>query len=139
VKVRDIMTPIVQSVPPDTSVENAARIMRLHDIGLLPVGEGENILGVLTDRDIAIRVTAQGLDAKHTPVREVMSNRAHYCFEDEEIEDACFVMEDKKVRRLVVFDRSRILVGILSIDDVAVKARREKLSGHILSKLGKIA
>jgi CBS domain-containing protein len=129
------MTQVVQSIPADTSVETAARMMRTHDVGLLPVGDKENIVGVITDRDIVIRAIALGLDTKHTPVSNVMSTNRYYCFEDQDIEDACFMMEEKQVRRMMVFDRQRDLVGILSLDDVATRARKEKLSGHVLSKM----
>jgi CBS domain-containing protein len=138
-RVRDIMTKNPFIVPEETSVEDAARIMREHKIGLVPIGDKENVSGVITDRDIAIRVTAESKDAKHTPVREVMTPRGAYCFEDQDIEDACFMMEDKHVRRLLVFDRTRDLVGILSLDDVAARTRKEKLVGYALSKVAKVA
>jgi CBS domain-containing protein len=131
------MTKLVFMIPKDTSVEDAARIMRDNRIGLLPIGERENIVGVITDRDIAMRVTAAGLDAKHTPVREVMTAQWLYCFDDGDIEDACFMMEDHHVRRLLVFDRGRNLVGILSLDDIATRTTREKLAGYALSKVAK--
>jgi CBS domain-containing protein len=120
-------------------VEDAARIMKDNAIGLLPIGDRENIEGAITDRDITVRVTAESRDAKHTPVGDVMTKELFYCFDDEDIEDACFKMEDNHVRRLIVFDRSRDVVGILSIDDVAVRARKEKLAGHALSKVAKTA
>ena len=138
-RVKDIMTRLVLIIPKDTSVEDAARLMRDHRVGLLPIGEKENIIGVITDRDIAVRVTAEGLDAKHTPVREVMTRQWFYCFDDADIEDACFMMEDRHVRRLLVFDRKRDLNGILSLDDVATKTTKEKLTGHALSKVAKMA
>ena len=137
--VRDVMTKNPFIIPEETSVEDAARIMREHKIGLVPVGDKKNIAGVITDRDIAIRVTAESKDSKHTPVREVMTPHGAYCFEDQDIEDACFMMEDKHVRRLLVFDRARDLVGILSLDDVAARTRKEKLVGYALSKVAKVA
>ena len=138
-RVKDIMTTMVLIIPKETSVEDAARMMRDNRIGLLPIGEKENVIGVITDRDIAVRVTAEGLDAKHTPVRDVMSRQWFYCFDDSDIEDACFMMEDKRVRRLLVFNRSRDLVGVLSLDDVATRTTKERLAGHALSKVAKIA
>jgi CBS domain-containing protein len=137
--VKETMTRIVQSVPPETSVENAARMMKQHDIGLLPVGDKARIVGVVTDRDLVIRGMAEGRDAKHTPVVDVMTKDPYHCFEDQDIEDACFMMEEKHVRRMLVFDRQRNLVGILSLDDVATRARKDRLSGYVLSKVGKIS
>jgi CBS domain-containing protein len=138
-RVKDIMTKPVVTIPRETSVEDAARMMRDNRIGLLPIGDKENVFGVITDRDIAVRVTAEGLDAKHTPVREVMSKLPFYCFDDLDVEDACFMMEEKHVRRLLVFDRSRDLVGVLSLDDEATRTTKEKLTGHALSKVAKMA
>src|SRR6185295_4707011 len=134
-RVKDIMTKLVFIIPKETSIKDAARIMRDNRIGLLPIGEKENIIGVITDRDIAIRVIAEALDPKHTPVRDVMTRQWLYCFEDGDIVDACFIMEDHHVRRLLVFDRRRDLVGILSLDDVATRTTKEKLAGHALSKV----
>jgi CBS domain-containing protein len=137
-RVRDIMTKIPLFIPESTTVEYAAQTMRDHNIGLIPIGDKEGIAGVITDRDLATRVTAESKDPRHTPVREVMTPNAAYCFEDQDIEDACFMMEEKHVRRLLVFDRMRDLVGILSLDDVAARARKEKLAGYTLSKVAKV-
>ena len=129
------MTKTVVTIPQETSVEDAARIMKTNGIGLLPIGDKKQIAGVITDRDITVRVTAGGRDAKHTEVREVMTEQSFYCFDDQDVEDACFTMEDKHVRRLLVFDRKRDVVGILSLDDVATRGRKDKLAGHALSKV----
>ena len=138
-RVCDIMTKAPLIIPEGTSVEDAARMMRDHKIGLLPIGNKKRIAGVITDRDITIRVTAESKDPKRTGVLEVMTPDGAYCFEDQDIEDACFMMEEKHVRRLMVFDRTHDLVGILSLDDIAARARKEKLAGYALSKVGKVA
>jgi CBS domain-containing protein len=101
---------------------------------LLTIGDRQNVTGVITDRDITVRVTAEFKDPTHTPVREVMSD-CSYCFDDQDIEDACFTMEEKHVRRLLVFDRAHELVGVLSLDDVASRGRKERLVAYALSKL----
>ncbi|HLH32432.1 MAG TPA: CBS domain-containing protein [Terriglobia bacterium] len=138
-RVRDVMSERPFTIPEESSVEYAAGMMRDCRIGFIPVGEKENIVGIITDRDITTRVTAEAKDPKHTPVRDVMTHTAAYCFEDQDIEDACFMMEDKHIRRLLVFDRAHSLVGILSLDDVAVRARKDKLAGYALSKVAKTA
>jgi CBS domain-containing protein len=135
--VKDVMTRTVLAVPPESSVEYAARVMKENKVGLLPVGDRDNVAGTITDRDITVRVTAEGKDPKHTEVREVMTPRSFYCFEDQDLEDACLMMEDRHVRRLLVFDRAHTLVGILSLDDVAVRTTKEKLTGYVLSKVAK--
>jgi CBS domain-containing protein len=134
-RVKDIMTKIVVTIPEETSVEDAARIMKVSGIGLLPIGDKECVAGVITDRDITMRVTAEGINAKYTPVGDVMTRKPFHCFADDDVEDACFTMEDHGVRRLLVVDRSRDLVGILSLDDVATRTRNDKLVGHALSKV----
>jgi CBS domain-containing protein len=138
-RVKDIMTRIVLSIPEGTSVETAARMMRDHNVGMLPVGDKDLVTGVVTDRDITIRVAAEARYPRHTAVREIMSGSPVYCFDDQDIEDACFMMEEKHVRRLLVFDRRRELVGLLSLDDIATRTRQERLVGYALSKVARAA
>ena len=138
-RVRDIMTTNALIIPEGASVEYAAQKMKCHNVGLLAVGDRQNVIGVITDRDITIRVTAESKDPKHMPVQEAMTPNRVYCFDDQDVEDACFMMEDKHVRRLLVFDRARDLVGILSLDDVATRTKKEKLGGYALSKVARAA
>jgi CBS domain-containing protein len=138
-RVRDIMTRNVLFIPEETSVEDAARLMRDQHLGLLPIGDRHHIAGVISDRDITIRVTAESKDPKHTPVQDVMTAGNAYCFDDQDVEDACFMMQEKHVRRILVLDRKRDLAGILSLDDVAARGRREKLTGYALSKVARVA
>jgi CBS domain-containing protein len=133
------MTKDALTISEETSVETAARIMRDQGVGFLPVGDEDNIAGVVTDRDIATRATAEARDARRTPVREIMTRNSAYCFEDQDIEDACFMMEEKRLRRLLVFNRQRCLAGILSLDDVATRGWKDKLVGYTLRKVGKAA
>ncbi|HSW03971.1 CBS domain-containing protein [Aquabacterium sp.] len=117
-KVREAMTGDVCLVDPDRSIGDAARMMAEQDIGALPVGENDRLVGMITDRDIAVRAVAQGF-GPDTPIRDVMSPEVLYCFDEEELEDAAQNMGSLKVRRLPVLNRSKRLVGILSISDVA--------------------
>ena len=138
-RVKDIMTKMVLSVPEETTVEYAAQLMRDHNVGIVPVGDPRIVIGVITDRDVAVRVAAESKDPKHTPVCEVMTKALFYCFDDQDIEDACLMTQDNRVRRLLVFDRMRNLIGILSLDDVVTRARKDKLVGYVLSKVAKPA
>jgi len=138
-RVRDIMTKNVILIPEETSVETAARIMRDGNVGLLAIGDKHNVRAVVTDRDIAVRATAAFKNPRHTPVREVMTPNCVYCFDDQDVEDAGFMMEEKGIRRLVVLDRAHDLVGILSLDDIAARGRKEKLVGYALSKIARAA
>ena len=117
-KVHEAMTGDVCLVDPDRSIREAARMMADQDIGALPVGENDRLVGMITDRDLAVRALAQGL-GPDTKIRDVMSPEVMYCFEDEDLDDAVHNMGDIKVRRLPVLNRNKRLVGILSISDVA--------------------
>jgi CBS domain-containing protein len=120
-KVREVMTGDVRLTNPDCSIREAAEMMADQDIGALPVGQDDRLVGMVTDRDIAVRAVAKGL-GPDTKIRDVMSQEVMYCFEDEDLEDAAHNMGDIKVRRLPVLNRDKRLVGIISIGDLA---RRE--------------
>jgi CBS domain-containing protein len=114
--------------------------MKDQKIGLLPIGDKHNIAGVITDRDdITIRATAEFKDPKHTPVRDVMTAESFHCFDDQDVEDAGFMMEEKHVRRPFGIRRKRDLMGILSLEDIAARGRKETLTGYTLSKIAKVA
>src|SRR5262245_23556338 len=117
-KIREAMTQKVRIASPDQSIADAARMMAECDAGALPVGEDDRLVGVITDRDIAVRAVALGRSPE-TPVREVMSKEVLYCFEDEDVEHVARNMSDLKVRRLPVLNRKKRLVGIVSIGDLS--------------------
>ena len=119
-KVSEAMTNDVCLTSPDQSIHEAARLMAEIDAGALPVEENDRLVGMLTDRDIAIRAVAEGWPPE-TTVREVMSNDVLYCYEDEDLDDVARNMSDLKVRRLPVLNRDKRLVGILSLGDLAQK------------------
>lgn len=118
-KVRDTMTPNVAIASPDHTIAAAALLMAEHDFGALPVGDNDRLVGMITDRDIALRAVAQGL-GPDTPVHAVMTPDVKYCFEDEDTAHVAKNMGEQRVRRLPVVNRSKQLVGILSIGDIAV-------------------
>ncbi|MFV3130804.1 CBS domain-containing protein [Niveispirillum sp. KHB5.9] len=118
-KVREAMTRNVQVADPTETIEQAAKLMADLDVGSLPVGQDDQLVGMITDRDIAVRAVATG-KGPGTKVREVMSKNIKYCFDDEEIEVVSRNMGDIQVRRLPVIDRDKRLVGILSLGDMAV-------------------
>ena len=127
----DIMTsnPVVLS--PDTVLREAAQKMRDLDSGVMPIGDGDRLVGMLTDRDITVRATADGLDPNTTPVKDVMSPDVIYCFADDEVETAARKMEEHQIRRLIVLNRDKRLVGIASLGDLAVYARSDRLPGEV--------
>ncbi len=119
-KVHEAMTAGVRLVNPDRSICDAAQVMADQDVGALPVGENDRLVGMITDRDIAVRAVAQGLPPD-TKIRDVMSAQVKYCFDDEELEHVARNMGDLKVRRLPVLNREKRLVGILAISDLALR------------------
>jgi CBS domain-containing protein len=136
-KVREVMTDNVELISPDDTIRDAAQTMSALDVGALPVGENDRLIGMITDRDIVVRAVAKGLGPE-TAVRGVMSNSVKYCFEDDEIDDIVQNMADIQVRRLLVVDERKRLVGIVSLADVATnssEAAGQALSGISLPNL----
>ncbi|HEX5005946.1 MAG TPA: CBS domain-containing protein [Hyphomonadaceae bacterium] len=117
-KISQCMTRRVHTVGPDATIADAARLMGEHDVGALPVANPDRLIGMITDRDIAIRAVGEGLDPE-TKVRSVMSDDVMYCFDTEDIEDVLANMGDIQVRRLPVVDQDKRLVGIVSLSDLA--------------------
>src|SRR3954464_11677716 len=120
-QVRDLMTKDVQLASPTQTIRQAALLMGECDCGVLPVADKDSLVGMITDRDIAIRAIAAGKGPR-TTVREIMSLEVLYCFEDQDLEEVCRNISDIKVRRLPVMNREKRLVGILSLGDMAKKA-----------------
>ena len=118
-KVSEAMTRDVRVASPDETIRQAAKTMATLDAGVLPVGENDHLMGMITDRDIAIRGIAQGKGPK-TKVRDVMTEDVKYCFDDQEVEEVTRNMADIQVRRLPVLNREKRLVGILSLGDIAI-------------------
>ena len=118
-RVSEAMTADVQIAHPNQTIQDAAKIMAKIDAGILPVGENDRLVGMITDRDIAVRGVAKGLkpDAK---VRDVMSNEVKYCFEDDDLDEVAHNMAHIKVRRLPVLNHDKRLVGIVSLGDIAM-------------------
>jgi CBS domain-containing protein len=119
-KISKCMTRDVQLANPTQTIQEAAKMMADIDAGVLPVGQDNRLVGMITDRDIAIRAVAQG-KSPDTKIREVMSSEVLYCFDDQELEDVARNMADIKVRRLPVLNRSKHLVGIVSLGDLSKK------------------
>jgi CBS domain-containing protein len=133
--VAEVMSRNVRVVNPDETVQQAARLMAEEDAGALPVGENDRLIGMLTDRDLALRVLAEGKDPARTKTRDAMTAGTHYLFEDEDIDSATEKMEREQVRRMPVLNRAKRLVGIVSLGDVARHADRQ--AGHALAGIAR--
>jgi CBS domain-containing protein len=118
-KIAECMTVEVEIVGPDQPIREAAQFMLRADAGAMPVGEGDRLVGMVTDRDIAVRGVAAGR-GPDTPVRDVMTDEVIYCFDDDEVEDVALKMSDRQVRRMPVLSREdESLVGIVSLGDIS--------------------
>jgi len=118
-QVSEAMSSDVKLASPDQSIRDAARIMAELDAGILPVGENDRLVGMITDRDIAIRAVAQGKPPT-TKIRDVMSAEVRYCFDDDDLDEVAENMAEIKVRRLPVLNRQKRMVGIISLGDIAL-------------------
>jgi CBS domain-containing protein len=130
-QVRDVMTTDVRVVSPEDTLQDAAQLLEDADCGILPVGEDNRVVGMVTDRDITVRGVAQGRTPDECKVRDVMSLDVMYVFEDEPIEDAARNMSELQLRRLPVVNRDQELVGIISLGDLAVRSKGPHVSGAL--------
>jgi CBS domain-containing protein len=133
-RVKDVMHKGVDWVSPDTPVTELAKLMRDHDVGAIPIGENDRLVGMVTDRDIVCKGLAHdSFDARQATAREVMTATIHCCRDDDDLAKAVRHMEELKVRRLPVINKSKRMVGILSLGDVSYSAPGDLLSECVKS------
>lgn len=130
-RVKEIMTQGIRIAEPEEKLSHAAKKMRTQNIGALPVVENRKLIGMITDRDVAIRAVGANKDPAVTKVSEIMSDECFWCAENEDIEDAVRIMEQNQVRRLPVMNDNKEIVGMLSLEDVALHAPAS-LTGEVL-------
>jgi CBS domain-containing protein len=134
-QVKDIMSRKVEVVEASSPIQVAAEKMRNYDIGMLPVRDGDKLVGMLTDRDITVRATATGLDPTSTEIKDVVTPGVTYCFENQNLEEAAQIMQSNRVRRLVVLNQQKKLAGIVSIGDLAAKSGIDQLTGKTIKEV----
>ncbi len=137
-KISDIMTRNVRVVSPDRTIQEAARLMDEMNVGALPVCDGRRLRGMVTDRDITVRATAAGLPPDTTRVRDVMSDNVWWCFDDDDVDHIVELMSDHQIRRLPVVDGEG-LAGIVTIDDLAVRAGDLSLAQRMTAEVARAA
>ncbi len=135
--VKKCMTTKVELGNPNMSLLEAAKKMRDGDFGILPIEENDRLVGIITDRDIAVRGVAEGHDPKKVNVRDIMSERVLYCFEDQSLDEVAENLGDNQIRRMPVLNRQKRLVGILSIGDLALARLNPKKLEDTLSHVSK--
>jgi CBS domain-containing protein len=134
-QVFEAMTPEVVSVPPETTLVDAAQTMKELDVGPLPVCDGDQLLGMVTDRDIIVRAIAEARDPRTTEVREIMTSEVVCCREADDVRQAAKLMQEQQLRRLLVVNDEGRLVGIVSLGDIVLQTGDDKLAGKTLEKV----
>ncbi len=137
-KISDVMSRDVKTIGADSTIAEAAKAMRDGDFGMMPVDENDKMIGAISDRDIAIRAVAEGMDGS-AKVRDVMSDGIRWVYEDETLERASEIMSEHQVRRLPVIDRSKRLVGIVALADLAVKDTESGNAAEALTEISEPA
>jgi CBS domain-containing protein len=125
-RVSEAMSRDVRVASPEQTIQEAARMMSEIDAGVLPVGENDRLVGMISDRDITVRAVAKGCDPDKTAVREAMSEHIRFCFEDDDTSEVADKMGQWQVRRLPVLNRDKRLVGIVSLGDLAIGGAAEE-------------
>ena len=136
-KIREIMTTNVECVSPETSITDLAQKMKTLDVGFLGVCENDRLVGTVTDRDIVIRGIASERDINSVPAREIMTHDVFWCYEDDDVKDVAEKMREKDVRRMLILNRDKRLVGVVSIGDIAKVEEGE--SGKTLRDISEAA
>ena len=137
--IKDVMTPEVVTLAPTAKAKEAAALMRSLNIGAIPICEGTHLMGMVTDRDLVLRVMAEGLNPEHEIMQTIMTSDVDYCYEDQTVEEAAQVMQDRQVRRLPIINRENELVGIVSLGDVAVKGTDRMTTATALEEISQPA
>jgi len=129
-KVKEMMHKGVEWVSPDTPVATLAKKMLQFDVGALPIGENDRLVGMVTDRDIAVRGVAKGKDISKLTAKDIMTKSVIWCRDSESMDDAARIMEKKRIRRLPVIDDHKRMVGMLSLGDIS-HAASQRLSAEV--------
>jgi CBS domain-containing protein len=136
-KISEIMTTNVECVDPETGIVDLARQMKTLDVGFLAVCENDRLIGTITDRDIVLRGVGSGRDINTSTARDVMSRGVYWCFEEDSVKDVSQRMREKEVRRMLILNKDKRLVGVVSIGDVSKV--EEKESGKTLRDIAEAA
>jgi CBS domain-containing protein len=134
---KEIMTSTVDVISHDARAAEAALKMKYLNVGAIPVCDGERLCGMVTDRDLVVRIVAKGLDPKQVHVSDATSSEVFFCYEDEDLEKASQVMSQKQIRRLPILSRAKKLVGIVSLGDLAVRGKDAQTSGVVLEQVSR--
>ncbi len=138
-KISEVMTRDLEYVDVDDSLQSAARLMRRRNIGFVPVVEQATVVGLVTDRDLAVRAVAEGMNPTITRVQEIMTPRIWFIHEDRDVRDAARLMQEKKVRRLIVLDAEDRPVGVITLGDLAAHGHEPQATEEALEHISQPA
>jgi CBS domain-containing protein len=136
-RVKDVMTETPHVVRPQTTLKEAAETMKSLDVGVLPVCDNDRLVGMITDRDIVVRAEAEGLSPS-AMVDQAMTPDVTFCFEEDDLDSAVKLMEEKQIRRLPILNADHRLVGIVSLGDLAVSGDQQT-AGEVLERVSEPA
>lgn len=136
-KLKEVMTKSPRYIDPSASLVDAAKQMLELDLGFLPVGDGKKLRGILTDRDIVTRAVASGSDPKTTKVSDFLTDEVLYAYDDQDVEFALKTMQSKQVRRLVIVNRDKDFVGVVSLGDLATRINDDQSKAKALEAVSK--
>jgi CBS domain-containing protein len=136
-KVKEIMTTDVECVPPDAGIQELANKMKTLDVGFVPICEDDRLAGTVTDRDIVVRCLAGGKDPAACKASDIMTKDVFWCFEDQDVKDVAKRMREKNVRRMLIMNKDKKLVGVVSIGDIAKVEQNE--TGKTLKDIAEAA
>lgn len=134
-KIREIMTQNPEAAQVTDSIMDVASMMRDLNVGFMPILDGNTLVGVVTDRDIVVRCVAEGCDIENSSIGEIMSSDLHVVSPDTDVEEAENIMEEFQIRRLPVLDENGMLVGVVSLGDIAVRTKDLEKAGEILEEV----
>jgi CBS domain-containing protein len=135
---RDVMTRNPVSCPSNTSAQDAAKIMKSEDVGSVPVvDDSKRLVGIVTDRDLALNVVAEGRDTRGTKVQEVMTRNPITCRPDDDLDRTLSLMAEHQIRRIPVVDENQHIVGIIAQADVALRANNERKTAEVVEEISK--
>ncbi len=132
---KDVMTKKPEFLPPTATLKEVALSMKSHDFGFVPIGENDRLVGTITDRDITVRAIAKGKDPNKTIARDIMTEKLEYCFDTDDLGKVVSHMQEAKVRRIVVLNKSKRMVGIISLGDIACKGNDAEMCGSLTEEV----
>ena len=134
-KAKDLMSSNPEIISPETTLKQAAEKMKDQNIGFLPVGENDRLIGAITDRDIVIRGVAEGKEPSKALVRDILTDEIRYCMQSDSLDKVADMMSKLQIRRLAVLNDNKRIVGIISLGDVATKSKNTEISGKIIEEV----